>query len=353
MSPGPTVSPNASSLPASPLASPPKFGSVYGFGPVMSPPLSPVQAPAGLDFWPQDFDVYESRFGAYGESWAKKRERLRKQSPNGQLRHWDIRSCIVKAGDDLRQDMLAMQLIKTFASIWAEADLPVYVRPYEVIAISNSTGIMETVTDAASVDSIKKKLPPNTTLLQYFYHVYGPQDAPAFKMAQRNFTESLVGYSLLTYLLQIKDRHNGNILLTQKGHLVHIDFGFILASSPGGMNFESAPFKLSAEYVELMGGQDSDMFQYFKVLMFVAFLQCRKHMERIVTLVRMMLPGDSLPCFAGDGMQAVKDLEARFNLTMPEHTLVVWLRDMVESSIDNWRTRQYDNFQYMTNGILA
>jgi len=38
-----------------------------------------------------------------------------------------------------------------------------------------------------------------------------------------------------------------------------------MCSSVGGMNFESAPFKLSAEYVELMGGQDSDMFQYFKV----------------------------------------------------------------------------------------
>lgn len=38
-----------------------------------------------------------------------------------------------------------------------------------------------------------------------------------------------------------------------------------MCSPVGGMNFESAPFKLSAEYVELMGGQDSDMFQYFKV----------------------------------------------------------------------------------------
>ena len=153
-------------------------------------------------------------------------------------------------------------------------------------------------------------------------------------------------------LRQVKDRHNGNILLTRQGSLVHIDFGFILASSPGGMNFESAPFKLPAEYVEVMGGTDSDTFQYFRVLMFAAFLQCRKHMERIVTLVRVMLPGGKMPCFAGDGRRAVEELEARFNLALPEADLVVWIRDMIESSIDNWRTRQYDNFQYMTNGIL-
>jgi hypothetical protein len=95
------------------------------------------------------------------------------------------------------------------------------------------------------------------------------QGTPECRAAQRGFVESMAGYSLVCYLLAMKDRHNGNILLDDEGHVVHIDFGFMLSNSPGGVNFESAPFKLTRELLEVMDsdseGSPSQLFDYFKV----------------------------------------------------------------------------------------
>lgn len=39
--------------------------------------------------------------------------------------------------------------------------------------------------------------------------------------------------------------------MDEDGHIIHIDFGFMLSNSPGGVNFESAPFKLTRELLEV------------------------------------------------------------------------------------------------------
>ncbi|XP_062147622.1 phosphatidylinositol 4-kinase beta 1-like [Alnus glutinosa] len=287
-----------------------------------------------------------------GELWEVKKERIRKASVHGNLPGWDLRSVIVKSGDDCRQEHLAVQLISHFYDIFQEAGLPLWLRPYEVLVTSSYTALIETIPDTASLHSIKSRYP--ITSLREFFVAKHEENSPSFKLAQRNFVESMAGYSLVCYLLQVKDRHNGNLLLDEEGHIIHIDFGFMLSNSPGGVNFESAPFKLTRELLEVMDsdaeGVPSEFFDYFKVLCIQGFLTCRKHAERIILLVEM-LQDSGFPCFKG-GPRTIQNLRKRFHLSLTEEQCVSLVLSLISSSLDAWRTRQYDYYQKVLNGIL-
>ncbi|KAJ6991158.1 phosphatidylinositol 4-kinase beta 1-like [Populus alba x Populus x berolinensis] len=288
-----------------------------------------------------------------GELWEVKKERIRKASLYGKLPGWDLRSVIVKSGDDCRQEHLAVQLISHFYDIFQEAGLPLWLRPYEVLCTSSYTALIETIPDTASIHSIKSRYPNVTSLRDFFVAKFG-ENSPSFKLAQRNFVESMAGYSLVCYLLQVKDRHNGNLLMDEDGHIIHIDFGFMLSNSPGGVNFESAPFKLTRELLEVMDsdaeGIPSEFFDYFKVLCIQGFLTCRKHAERIILLVEM-LQDSGFPCFKG-GPRTIQNLRKRYHLSLTEEQCVSLVLSLISSSLDAWRTRQYDYYQRVLNGIL-
>jgi len=291
---------------------------------------------------------YELMTAAYKELWSDRKKRIQQQSAFGSLPGWNLQAVIVKSEDDLRQEQMAMQLIKAFNEIFTAKHLPLWLRPYEVVAVSSSSGFIEVVPDAISIDAIKRRNPECPTLSSYFIRTYGDRHTPSFKTAQRNFVESLAGYSLVCYFLQVKDRHNGNILLDIYGHLVHIDYGFLLGTAPGNFNFEP-PFKLTDEYMDLMGGQSSDIFRYFVMLLISGFQEARKHHNRIANVVKMMLPGYKIGCL---NERTVQMLTERFKVTMAPEECENYVHSLINDSMGSWRTKNYDKYQLWTNGIL-
>jgi phosphatidylinositol 4-kinase len=140
-------------------------------------------------------------------------------------------------------------------------------------------------------------------------------------------------------------------LLDEEGHLIHIDYGFMLWNTPGSINFETAPFKITDEYIELIGGLDSTLFHYFKSLLTRGFLAARKHMDRIVALVEMMMPGTKMPCLTA-GQPVIDALKERFVMDLTEAECIQHVEQLLMRSVNNWRTLQYDKYQYLTNGYL-
>lgn len=294
----------------------------------------------------------ESKSDDVIKSFKSQADRIRKSSPFGSLKTWDLVHVIVKSGDDLRQEQLAMQLISFFLQTFREKKLKLWLYAYDIIATGPDCGILECVPDAISMDALKKAT-QRKTLYEHFVQQYGDEDSREFKRAVKAFMRSLAGYSLLCYFLQIKDRHNGNILLDRAGHLVHIDFGFILSNSPGkGMKFEKAPFKLTDEFENLLGGRRSDNFQKFRVLCVKGYCALKDKAEQIILMVEMMRTGSgaSLGCFTA-GEATTSQLRARL---IHERGISdrEYINSLIDESLDNWSTRCYDRFQYCCQNIF-
>ncbi|KAH9126065.1 hypothetical protein AeMF1_003449 [Aphanomyces euteiches] len=289
---------------------------------------------------------------AFGESWSSKRERIKALSPHGHLPGWDIVSMIGKSNDDMRQEVFTLQLIQKFMEIFKAANLPIWLKVYRIIATSSSTGIIETLINAISLDGLKKR-DGYVSLLNHFEKSYGPKDSERFLEAQTQFIQSMAGYSLVCYFLQIKDRHNGNIMLDNEGHIIHIDYGFLLGIAPGGsFSIETAPFKLTTEMVECMGGPESEGFKEYVTLCTRGFLALQQNCDDLCELVQIMAHNSPYPCFfQKDTAYILSRFRARFKTSLTKHEVVSHMLYLIRKSHGNYSTSQYDNFQRMTNGI--
>ena len=301
-----------------------------------------------------ELKVYLDSVGdPFGREWSQIETESKQNSIYCEFETYKLKSVIFKSDDDLRQELLAIQLMKRLKNIFNEANISLYLRPYEITITSCSSGYIEWIPNTISIDSLIKSFPEdkNWTLWDFFSRYFNLN----FEEHQKNFVESLAGYSFFWYLFNIKDRHNGNILLDNKGHIVHIDFGFMLSNSPGIINLESVPFKLTQDYIDIMGGVDSEMFEYFKSLLWKAFYEVRKHLDEIISLIEIMFKGSNFKWFqAGDTLfQDIRDrLSTRFNVG---DNIVNEFQELIDNiiseSLNNWGTIQYDYIQRWTNGI--
>lgn len=268
-------------------------------------------------------------------------------NPGVSLVEYDVwLRAIFKVGDDCRQDVLALQIIAMFKNIFESVGLMLYLFPYRVTATAPGCGVIDVVPNATSRDEMGRA--KVNDLLGFFVAKYGGEDTIAFQQARLNFIQSMAAYSVACYILQIKDRHNGNIMIDGEGHIVHIDFGFLFDIGPGGVKFEPSSFKLTHEMIVLMGGRASQGYALFQHLTVKAFLALRPHADQLVSTVQLMLD-TGLPSFKGEG--TIKRLRDRFALGLNERQAADFMVGIVRNAQENVRSTVYDEFQRLQNGI--
>jgi hypothetical protein len=148
------------------------------------------------------FDYSQDAINPFGPKWSDICKGIKETSSFRNFETYEVKSFIAKSNDDLRQELMTMQLIKRFNDIFIQADIPLKLRPYEIMITSPSSGLIECVPNTISVDGLKKCLPVRWNLDVFFRKFFNNN----FEEAQKNFTESLAAYSLVCYIINIKDR---------------------------------------------------------------------------------------------------------------------------------------------------
>lgn len=209
---------------------------------------------------------------------------------------------ILKHGDDLRQDMLTLQMLRIMDKLWKREGLDLRMNPYGCISTENRVGMIEVVLNAETIANIQKEKGTFSATAAFrrgsllaWLKDHNHSEI-ALNKAIEEFTLSCAGYCVATYVLGIADRHSDNIMVKKTGQLFHVDFGHILGhfKEKFGFRRERVPFVLTNDFVHVINkgqtkkGQAVE-FQRFQSHCEQAFLILRQHGGLILSLFAMMI----------------------------------------------------------------
>ncbi|GAG91890.1 unnamed protein product, partial [marine sediment metagenome] len=184
--------------------------------------------------------------------------------------------------EDLRTDMIVMSIIRIMKGIIEESlEKDLHVVTYNIQPTTTDSGYIGAVSNCTTLYKIEEKL--KLTLANYIKR-HNPEVST--KKLRDRFVGSCAFYSVMTFLLGIGDRHLDNIMLTEKGELFHIDYGFILGKDPRPM--KTPHMRISEGMLDAIGGYKSEEYEEFKELCNQMYEISRRHVNTFVCMLSLL-----------------------------------------------------------------
>ncbi len=202
---------------------------------------------------------------------------------------------IFKAGDDLRQDLLTLLVLRQLNRVWQLDGLDMRMTLYDVLPTGAARGFIQVVPNTKTTAELQQAAGGVAAVFRRNViadWLRSKNESPLqYKRAVDNFMRSCAAYCVATYLVGIQDRHNDNIMVAESGHLLHIDFAHFLGRVMrfGAFNREKAPFVLTPAMAFVIGDESSPLFADFVALCCRAFNAARRHAVLFFGLFQLML----------------------------------------------------------------
>uniref|UniRef100_A0A8C5FMK8 Phosphatidylinositol-4-phosphate 3-kinase catalytic subunit type 2 beta n=1 Tax=Gadus morhua TaxID=8049 RepID=A0A8C5FMK8_GADMO len=257
--------------------------------------------------------------------------------------HGDNINVIFKSGDDLRQDMLTLQIIRIMNRIWIQEGLDMRMVIFRCFATGRGRGMVEMIPQAETLRKIQVEHGVTGSFkdrpLADWLQKHNPTD-DQYEKAVENFIYSCAGCCVATYILGICDRHNDNIMLKTSGHMFHIDFGKFLGHAQmfGNIKRDRAPFVFTSDMAYVINGGDkpSSRFHDFVDLCCEAYNLIRKHAHLFLNLLGLMLS-----CGIPE-LSDLEDLKYVYDALRPhesEADATMYFTRLIESSLGSVATK--------------
>ncbi|XP_026532632.1 phosphatidylinositol 4-phosphate 3-kinase C2 domain-containing subunit beta isoform X1 [Notechis scutatus] len=250
---------------------------------------------------------------------------------------------IFKCGDDLRQDMLTLQMIRIMNKIWVQEGLNMRMVIFRCFSTGRGRGMVEMIPNTETLRKIQVQHGVTGSFkdrpLADWLQKHNPKE-DEYEKAVENFIYSCAGCCVATYVLGICDRHNDNIMLKTTGHMFHIDFGRFLGHAQmfGNIKRDRAPFVFTSDMAYVINGGDkpSSRFHDFVDLCCQAYNLIRKHTHLFLNLLGLMLS-----CGIPE-LSDLEDLKYVYDALRPQDTeadATTYFTRLIESSLGSVATK--------------
>ena len=156
---------------------------------------------------------------------------------------------------------------------------------------------------------------------------------------RRRFIRSCAASCILCYVLGVGDRHLENIMVTDTGHLMHIDFTYLIGADPH--RSMACDMRVTPDMIDMFGGTESEEYITFRNLCSEAYMVVRRY----ASLWYMLL----LPL--SDPEKVQQHIIHRLVPGELDHAASLHIVDVVDKSSESetWSTKLYDWSHYMHN----